>query len=66
MPNDLQAHERNRLHALARLHPAIARHALQAVDVLMQRVRVLYCYERGYGMPTEADYNCPKAVRRDT
>ena len=28
--------------------------------------RVLYCYERGYGMPTEADYNCPKAVRRDT
>ena len=26
---------------------------------------VLYCYERGYGIPTETDETCPKAVRRD-
>ena len=27
--------------------------------------RVLYCYERGYGMPTDKDATCPKGIRRD-
>ena len=27
--------------------------------------RVLYCYERGYGLPTDKDATCPKGIRRD-